>query len=291
MGWGSLRVWNDDTIAARSGFPPHPHSDMEIITYVRQGAITHKDNLDNAGRTEAGDVQVMSAGTGIAHSEYNVEPAKTRIFQIWILPTSRGAPRTWGAKPFPKGERSGRFVTLASDIDGDTDALTLRSDAYVAGATLRAGEHHLHARPWPPPRAPNKQAAQDKAAARSAVQRFPACLVHGLQGCSNGYVERHRPAYEAPKLKVLIERDGGFILRIDDKGEDSRVCACRAPHSVDDEGAAEPLAAKALIDSQAADEASGENTVTRQALCFFRGKVRERKTGRGEGIVSGNHPR
>ncbi|WP_419728955.1 pirin family protein [Lichenicola sp.] len=91
MGWGSLRVWNDDSIAARSGFPPHPHSDMEIITYVRQGAITHTDSLGNEGRTGAGDVQVMSAGNGITHSEYNPEPEATRIFQSWIQPTSQGA--------------------------------------------------------------------------------------------------------------------------------------------------------------------------------------------------------
>ncbi len=71
--WGRLRVWNDDEIAAGSGFPPHPHRDMEIITYVREGAITHQDSLGNKGRTEAGDVQVMSAGTGIVHSEYNLE--------------------------------------------------------------------------------------------------------------------------------------------------------------------------------------------------------------------------
>ena len=140
MGWGGLRVWNDDTIAAQTGFPPHPHSDMEIITYVRQGAITHKDSLGNAGRTVAGDVQVMSAGNGITHSEQNLETDATRIFQIWILPTSRGAPPAWGARPFPKGERAGRFVTLASGLDGDGDALPLRADARVAGATLRAGE-------------------------------------------------------------------------------------------------------------------------------------------------------
>ncbi len=69
MHWGNLRVWNDDTIAAGSGFPPHPHADMEIITYVRKGAISHQDSLGNQGRTVAGDVQVMSAGTGIRHSE------------------------------------------------------------------------------------------------------------------------------------------------------------------------------------------------------------------------------
>lgn len=140
MHWGTLRVWNDDTIQPGTGFAPHPHADMEIITYVREGAITHQDSLGNKGRTEAGDVQVMSAGTGIRHSEYNLEPGVTRIFQIWILPDRTGEPPAWGAKPFPKGERSGRFVALASGLDGDEDALPIRTDARVLGATLRAGE-------------------------------------------------------------------------------------------------------------------------------------------------------
>jgi redox-sensitive bicupin YhaK (pirin superfamily) len=140
MGWGSLRVWNDDEIASRSGFPPHPHADMEIITYVRDGAITHQDSLGNQGRTEAGDVQVMSAGSGIRHAEYNLEPDTTRIFQIWIEPTRTGGPPTWGARPFPKADRAGKFVTLASGIAGDEDALPIRTDARVLGATLKAGE-------------------------------------------------------------------------------------------------------------------------------------------------------
>jgi quercetin 2,3-dioxygenase len=144
MGWGSLRVWNDDEIAPKSGFPPHPHSDMEIITYVRSGAITHQDSLGNRGRTEAGDVQVMSAGTGIRHAEYNLEDEATRIFQIWIEPTARGEAPTWGAKPFPKGDRSGRFVTLASGFD-EPDALKIRTDARVLGATLKAGEETVYA--------------------------------------------------------------------------------------------------------------------------------------------------
>ena len=138
--WGNLRVWNDDTIAPRTGFPPHPHNDMEIITYVREGAITHQDSLGNSGRTEAGDVQVMSAGTGIRHSEYNMEDVTTRIFQIWIVPTRTGDAPQWGAKPFPKGDRSGEFVTLASGYDDDRDALPIRTDARVLGATIRAGE-------------------------------------------------------------------------------------------------------------------------------------------------------
>jgi quercetin 2,3-dioxygenase len=140
MHWGSLRVWNDDTIAPHTGFPPHPHRDMEIITYVREGAITHEDNLGNKGRTEAGDVQVMSAGSGIRHSEYNREDVTTRIFQIWLLPTSDGGKPFWGAKPFPKDDRGGRFVTLASGYDNDNDALPIRTDARVVGATLKAGE-------------------------------------------------------------------------------------------------------------------------------------------------------
>jgi len=140
MGWGALRVWNDDEIAAGTGFPPHPHADMEIITYVRDGAITHEDSLGNKGRTEAGDVQVMSAGTGIRHAEYNAEKETTRIFQIWIIPDGRGGAPSWGARPFPKGDRSGRFVTLASGRDGDADALPIRANARVLGATVKAGE-------------------------------------------------------------------------------------------------------------------------------------------------------
>jgi redox-sensitive bicupin YhaK (pirin superfamily) len=138
--WGSLRVWNDDVIAAQSGFPPHPHRDMEIITYVRTGAITHKDNLGNQGRTEAGDVQVMSAGTGIAHAEYNLEDETTTLFQIWIEPNQRGVAPSWGARPFPKGDRSGRFVALASGFSNDDAALPIRTAARVLGATLKAGE-------------------------------------------------------------------------------------------------------------------------------------------------------
>ena len=139
MGWGGLRVWNDDEIAPGQGFPAHPHADMEIITYVREGAITHKDSLGNTGRTEAGDVQVMSAGSGIRHAEYNLETGPTRIFQIWIHPRERGGAPFWDQRPFPKADRSGHFVTLASGL-GDEDALPIRADARVAGATLKAGE-------------------------------------------------------------------------------------------------------------------------------------------------------
>jgi redox-sensitive bicupin YhaK (pirin superfamily) len=113
---------------------------MEIITYVRQGAITHQDSLGNKGRTKAGDVQVMSAGTGIRHSEYNLENEATTIFQIWIIPTHRGGEPGWDTRPFPECERAGHFVTLASGFDDDPDALPIRANARVLGATLKGGE-------------------------------------------------------------------------------------------------------------------------------------------------------
>ena len=138
MAWGRIRVWNDDTIAARSGFPPHAHRDMEIVTYVRTGAITHEDSLGNKGRTAAGDVQVMSAGSGVRHSEFNLEDEATTLFQIWIESDMPGVEPAWGAMPFPKDHRDGQFQTLASG-NSDDGALTIHADAKVLGANLPAG--------------------------------------------------------------------------------------------------------------------------------------------------------
>lgn len=148
MGWGRIRVWNDDTIAAQSGFPPHPHNDMEIITFVRAGAITHKDSLGNTGRTAAGDVQVMSAGTGITHAEFNREDEATTLFQIWVLTDQPGATPSWGQRQFPRGERAGRWEILASGDPLGDDALPINCDARVVAATVRAGEKVIYpARP------------------------------------------------------------------------------------------------------------------------------------------------
>jgi redox-sensitive bicupin YhaK (pirin superfamily) len=139
MGFGRLRVWNDDEIAAGAGFDPHPHREMEIVTYLREGAITHRDNLGNEGRTVAGDVQVMHAGTGIVHAEYNREPAPTRLFQIWIEPDRRGAAPGWQTRQFPR--ESGIAVLASGRVqDADTGALPLHADAAVLAGTLRAGE-------------------------------------------------------------------------------------------------------------------------------------------------------
>jgi len=139
MGWGRIRVWNDDRIAGKSGFPPHPHRDMEIITYVRTGAITHQDSMGNKGRTAAGDVQVMSAGTGVVHSEFNLEDEDTTLFQIWVETDRASAQPAWGAMPFPKESRQGSFQLLASG-DSDDGALTINADARVLGATVKTGD-------------------------------------------------------------------------------------------------------------------------------------------------------
>ena len=144
MGVGTLRVWNDDTIRPGSGFDMHGHRDMEIITYVREGAITHQDHLGNRGRTEAGDVQVMSAGTGIMHAEFNEEEDPTQIFQIWIEPALRGAEPRWETRAFPKSERAGELVALASGRKAHEGALPIHQDAAILGATLAPGQSVTH---------------------------------------------------------------------------------------------------------------------------------------------------
>jgi len=140
MHWGALRVWNDDVIAPRNGFPAHSHADMEIITYVRAGAISHRDSLGNDGVTRAGDVQVMSAGTGITHAEFNQEDEPSHSFQLWIMPSRKGEAPRWDTRAFPKDDRAGNFVALASGDPADEDALRINADAKVLGALIKAGE-------------------------------------------------------------------------------------------------------------------------------------------------------
>jgi len=144
MGLGALRVWNDDTIQPHQGFEPHPHRDMEIITFVRKGAITHEDSLGNKGRTEAGDVQVMSAGTGIVHSEMNLEDEPTELFQIWIHTDAKGHEPRWDSGEFPKNPVTGTLPVLASGRAGDTGALMIHADAAVLGGRIAAGGTITH---------------------------------------------------------------------------------------------------------------------------------------------------
>ncbi len=147
-GFGPLLVWNDDTIQPGRGFDRHGHRDMEIITYVREGAISHEDHLGNRGRTEAGDVQVMSAGTGIQHAEFNRETEPTRLFQIWIEPSRTGVTPRWETRQFPKGDRSGALIALASgramEPSSPEGALPIHQDAAILGATLEAGQRVTH---------------------------------------------------------------------------------------------------------------------------------------------------
>jgi quercetin 2,3-dioxygenase len=140
MGVGRLRVWNDDQVAPGTGFDPHPHRDMEIVTYVREGAITHRDNLGNEGRTEAGDVQVMHAGTGITHAEYNKEKIPTRLFQIWIMPDRRGVAPGWDTRSFPRDGNGLTVLASGRADDAASDALKLNADAAVLAGTLAEGQ-------------------------------------------------------------------------------------------------------------------------------------------------------
>jgi redox-sensitive bicupin YhaK (pirin superfamily) len=141
---GALVVWNDDEIAPGTGFGRHSHADMEIVTYVRQGTVTHEDSAGNVGRTVAGDVQVMSAGTGISHSEHNRDDDPLKLFQIWLLPRQRGGTPRWDTRKFPKTDRAGRLVELASGDPKSAETLTIRADARVLGATLLAKTSLTH---------------------------------------------------------------------------------------------------------------------------------------------------
>jgi redox-sensitive bicupin YhaK (pirin superfamily) len=188
---GALVVWNDDEIAPSTGFGRHPHADMEIITYVRQGVVTHEDSAGNIGRTVAGDVQVISAGTGISHSERNLGEAPLKLFQIWLLPRQRGGTPRWDNR---KADRAGRLITLASGDPQDAEALQIRADARVLGATLLAGTMVTH-----------------------ALGRFRHSYLAPAQGVIlvNGQrvvVGDGIAAVDEPKLNITAEEDAEFIL-------------------------------------------------------------------------------
>jgi len=136
---GALIVWNDDEIAVGGGFPPHGHRDVEIVTYVRQGLLGHRDTLGSAGTLRAGDIQVMSAGRGIRHAEFNQGEVPLKLYQIWLRPRQAGGEPRWGTRSFPRAGRAGSFVVLASGFAGDAGALPIRAEARVLGASLQAG--------------------------------------------------------------------------------------------------------------------------------------------------------
>jgi redox-sensitive bicupin YhaK (pirin superfamily) len=139
--FGPMRVINDDIVAPQTGFDPHPHDNMEIITYVRKGAITHKDDMGNEGRTEAGDVQVMSAGTGVTHSEYNLENEETNLYQIWMFPNKKNVKPRWDAKKFPKEPVKDKLKPLVTNFDNkDKDSLKIYQDAVIYAGRINKGD-------------------------------------------------------------------------------------------------------------------------------------------------------
>ncbi len=143
LSFGALRVFNDDVVQPGTGFPPHSHRDMEIITYVLEGELEHQDNLGNRGRVQPGEIQVMSAGTGITHAEYN--PSKTdllHLLQIWVLPLTRALKPRWEQRQFSPAQRKGRLLPVVSGADGDT--LRIDQDAVIYIASLEAGQSVIH---------------------------------------------------------------------------------------------------------------------------------------------------
>ena len=144
--FGTLRVINDDRIAAGAGFGTHPHNNMEIITYVRSGAISHRDSMGNEGRTVAGDVQVMSAGAGVTHSEFNQEKVDTTLYQIWITPNARDVKPRWETETFPKEPVENELALLVSGYaeDKDKGALYIHQNATIHGGRLKQGTSLNH---------------------------------------------------------------------------------------------------------------------------------------------------
>jgi redox-sensitive bicupin YhaK (pirin superfamily) len=143
---GPLRAWNDDSFAPHTGFGMHGHRDVEIVTYVRQGAVTHVDSLGNRSTIGAGDVQAMHAGSGIRHSERNDGDVPLLLYQIWLRPRTAGGAPSWQTRLFPRANRTGLLIVLASGDVRDEGALPIDADARLLGAFLRAGnvvEHRL----------------------------------------------------------------------------------------------------------------------------------------------------
>jgi redox-sensitive bicupin YhaK (pirin superfamily) len=144
MGFRALRVINEDRVAPGGGFGAHPHEDMEIVTYVLEGALSHQDSLGNGSTVRPGELQRMTAGTGIVHSEFNPSPAEAvHLYQIWILPEREGLSPSYEQKAFPEAERRGRLRLVASP-DGRDGSLTIRQDAALYLASLEAGEVVSH---------------------------------------------------------------------------------------------------------------------------------------------------
>jgi quercetin 2,3-dioxygenase len=144
MHWRSLRVINEDRVLPAHGFPTHSHRDMEIITYILAGALEHRDSMGNGSVIRPGDVQRMTAGRGVSHSEFNPSAAEpVHLLQIWILPQSHGLPPSYEEKHFSDDERRGRLRLIASS-DGRDGSVTIHQDAQVYATVLDAGQIAVH---------------------------------------------------------------------------------------------------------------------------------------------------
>jgi quercetin 2,3-dioxygenase len=144
MGFHSLRVINDDRVAGGGGFPTHPHRDMEIITWVLSGALEHRDSLGTGSVIRAGDLQRMTAGTGIQHSEFNASKTEpVHLLQIWIFPEKRGLKPSYAQQSYPASERKGQLKLVASR-DGRDGSISFHTDANVYAAALDAGQRVTH---------------------------------------------------------------------------------------------------------------------------------------------------
>jgi redox-sensitive bicupin YhaK (pirin superfamily) len=146
MNFGALRVYNDDVVQPGGAFDDHPHRDMEIITYVVKGQLAHRDHLGNEGVVKPGEVQVMSAGKGIIHAEFNPFAEPVRLNQIWLMPRHRGNKPRWEQKPFTREQRLNRLLPVVTATDGAAaaDALTIDSDATLYVSALEAGHKLVH---------------------------------------------------------------------------------------------------------------------------------------------------
>lgn len=144
MNWGALRVFNDDVIQPGQGFGSHPHRDMEIVTYVLEGELEHRDNQGNRGVIHPGEVQVMSAGTGIVHSEYNhSKDHPVHLLQLWIIPRAKGLPPRWEQRQFAPADRAGKLLPVVSGGQLP-ETLVIDQDAAIYVSALRAGEEVVH---------------------------------------------------------------------------------------------------------------------------------------------------
>ena len=142
--WGTLRVFNDDYIAPAQGFGLHPHRDMEIVTVVLEGALEHKDTLGNTGVVRPGEIQVMSAGRGIAHSEYNHSKSDPlHLLQLWIFPRTKGLKPRWEQRIFTAEEREGQLLPVVSGTE-QPSTLRIDQDATIYLSSLRSGESVTH---------------------------------------------------------------------------------------------------------------------------------------------------